>query len=249
MKNFILCLAVLFFLVSCSNDTEPATSPVDALHLPTTSDVTMNRLGDLYPVNSDNPYDYAGIIHNEILSAYYEGSNLPTDLAGVAERLKKTAELNDNFMNIKEPLARDTQLTKVDYILTHPNTCINDIIAETGMSTYGKSSLNAFIVTAIILEQPDIDYSVLYDFVCKFEGDIIANPMLTEGDKRVILITSSITRCSVYMKKKRPKKNTDPEWDMFIANRIGGAYGANFGSAEAIRTALTAGIAQNIQEN
>jgi hypothetical protein len=249
MKNLILCLAVLFFLVSCSNDDNHTSAPAEALQQASTSDLTMNRSGDIYPVNSDNPYDYAGIIHNEILSAYYEGSNLPTDIPGIAEHVKKTAETNINFMYIKEPLARDTQLPKIEYILSHPNTCVNDIIAQTGMSPYGKSSLNAFIVTAIILEQPDIEYSVLYDFVCKFEGDIIANPMLTESEKRTILITSSITRCSVYMKKKRPKKNTDPEWDMFIANRIGGTYGANYGSAEAIRTALTAGIAQNLDGN
>jgi hypothetical protein len=246
MKNLILCLTILFFLNSCTNEDDHAATSTDASQHAVSSDVTMNRLGDLFPVNSDNPYDYAGILHNEILSAYYEDSNLPTDVAAIADHVKKLAELNPGFVAIKEPFARDTQTAKVAYILAHPGTCIDDIIGDTGMSPYGKSSLNAFILTSVILEQPDVEYSVLYDFVCKFEGDIIADPLLTERDKRVILVTSSITRCSVYMKKKRPKKNTDPEWDLFIANRIGGSYGADFGSAEAIRTALTAGISQNL---
>jgi hypothetical protein len=245
MKNLILCLTILFFLNSCSNEDDRAATSADASQHASTTDM-MNRLGDLYPVNSDNPYDYTGVLHNEILSAYYEESNLPNDVAGIADRVKKVAELNPGFTNLKDSLARDTQIAKVEDILSHPNTCVSDIIADTGMSPNGKSSLNAFIVTAVILSQPDIEYSALYDFICKYESDIIADPLLTERDKRVILITASITRCSVHMKKKRPKKNTDPDWTVLIANMVGGSYGADYGSVEAIRTALTAGIAQNL---
>lgn len=245
MKTIYSCLLLSIFFSSCTLD--ESTPPVQ--NNPLKMDIgigrSTERIGDVLPANSDNPCDTAGKLHDEILMAYFAGENLPTNLWAIADRIKTVAYSLPDYVAITTPLTTDPDLNKVQHILSNPNTCVVDIVSGTGMSPSGKASLHSFITASLILMQDNIDYAVLHDFVCKYETGVLSDIALNEKDKKIILTTSSITRYSVYRQKKRPKKNTDPDWNLMIANIIGGTYGADSDMAEAITTALIAGIAQN----
>ena len=91
----------------------------------------------------------------------------------------------------------------------------------------------------------ELNGDVLSDFVIKYENAVIANPAFTTNDKKVMLITTSIARHSTYMARKKPKKNTDPDWIIFVGNIIAGTEGSEDGAAKAVTMALVTGIAQN----
>lgn len=245
MKKLCSCLIILTFFIACTNDTDLPKGEITPLGYtePDASALKVNKTVSEAPANMDNPYDIAGRLHNELFSEYYSGTVLPTTVIGICTRIKVVADANAEFVSLKTPLSKDAQIQKVQYILNHPNTCVTDIVNDTGMSFYGKSSVNAFAVTALILLQSQ--YKVFYDFVCEYEANVLEDPMLTANEKRLILTATSITRYSVYKARKKPKKNTDADWTIFIANITGGIYGAQYDMTEAVTTALSAGIIQN----
>lgn len=251
MKNIVsfrfitnILVAALFglSLTGCSTETNDApTMQTVSTPLPSIDD----KEGDVFPFNSNNPYDYAGTLHNDILSDYYSSVPVPANTDDIAGQLLSIANTKPGYTALKEPFIFYPHSLKVQHMLDHPDTSVADVIADTGISSEAKSSLNGFVVTALILAQKDIEYKALYDFVCQYETKIIADMLLSSHDKEVILTTTSITRHSVYMAKKRPKKNTDPDWTIFIANIAGGIYGADHGCTAGIMIPLVAGIAQN----
>jgi hypothetical protein len=247
MKNLYSysCLILFALLGSCTNDSEP---------------VIMHRISDVASAqqtasvrcvsadsaaNGDNPYDDVGKLHNAIVAAYYAGSNQPDSLAAIAIQVKAVSDAIPAFTSLSDPFAQNTDVAKVRYILAHPTTCAADIISSSTMSAAGKSNLGDFMTTVVTLMPDDVDYEEFYDFVRAYESSTIADPLLTSDDKRIILITASITRYTVYRAKKKPRKNTDGDWTILIANIVGGIYGADSDIAASITTAITSGIAQN----
>jgi len=89
------------------------------------------------------------------------------------------------------------------------------------------------------------DYEVIYNYIVAYETIVLKSTSFTESDKRVALITTSVARHSAYYRKKRPKKNKDPEWDLMVGNIIAATDGAATGIQESVMRALIVGIAQN----
>ncbi|WP_298152253.1 hypothetical protein [Flavobacterium sp.] len=247
MKNLCSCLLVLILLNSCSDDTGTnATDNQSAVTTqPEAASTIAHRLAGEMPANSDNAYDMAGKVYNEIFYSYYDGSSLPIGLTAIRDRVNLVSNLNPRFIACKGSLYRGVQLSKVQSILNNPLTCINDILIGTGMSIPARVSLSTFTTGILSLTAKTEDYATIYDSICNYEAAVLADPLLTAKDKKVILITTSIARHSIYCAKKKPKKNTDPDWTIFIGNIIGGTYGGDNDVAEAIETALVTGIAQN----
>jgi hypothetical protein len=149
------------------------------------------------------------------------------------------------FLALKESSYHDVQQNTVASIVEHPLTCQADIINGTGLSAIGKLTLNGYVTNVLLLAQKEIEFKPVYDYICEFETAVIGNATLTAKDKRVILLATSISRYSINKAKKRPKKNTDPDWTVFIGNIMGGTFGGDNDTAEALTTALVCGIAQN----
>lgn len=247
MKNLCSCLLVLILLNSCSDDTGiNATEDQSAVTAqPEAASTIAYRLAGEMPANSDNSYDIAGKVHNEIFYSYYDSSSLPTSLTAIRDRVNLFANANSGFIECKGSLYHGVQLSKVQSILNNPGSCINDVLTSTGMSILGKVSLSTFTTGILSLTAKTEEYKEIYDSICNYETAVLADPLLTARDKRVILITTSIARHSIYCAKKKPKKNTDPDWTIFIGNIMAGTYGGDSDVAEAIETALVTGIAQN----
>jgi hypothetical protein len=106
-------------------------------------------------------------------------------------------------------------------------------------------SLTAFITSFELCFHAGYESDDLYEKVIDYETTVLQNSGFTANDKRVILTTTSITRHSSYLARKKPKKNTDPDWTILIGNIVAAVDGAEDGAANAVVAALVAGIAQN----
>jgi hypothetical protein len=244
MKNIHSCtLLIAFFimmgtgLVSCSSDIETTNSEnVNAISL---------KRVTILPGNDANPHDEVGWLYNELFDTYYTNGNLGGTVSQIVNQVQSIADANANFNSIKGSSYHNVSTTKVQYLLEHPTTCVNDVISASSMSTGGKSSLANFINQFIPFLDAQSDCDIIYQKVVAYENEVLDNTALTETDKRIILTTTSVTRHLAYRANKKPKKNTDPDWTVLIGNIIASTEGAAYGSAEAATMALVTGIAQN----
>jgi len=245
MKKLCSCLLILTYLTSCSDDID--TNVIDSQNAisATATNGSANRIAGEMPANSDNPFENVGHVYDEMLTAYYASGALPTGIAAITANVKTVGDATAGYSALKGSSYRDVQQEWISYIISHPTTCIADIVNGTGLSASAKISLAAFISNVDVMSHKETDFLPIYNFICDYETAILANPLLTAKDKKIILTVTSISRYSLSKAKKRPKKNTDPDWTVFIGNLTAGTYGGDNDAAEAIATALVTGIAQN----
>lgn len=227
--------------VSCSPESENG-----SMQDPQSQNNHQHRAGSAAPYNDRNDFDLAGQIHNELLSIYYEHLPLPGTTAAIAERVEGIAGHNSAFMSLKPVTYSPVTGPGLDAMLD-PSYGVSQAIGASRLTPVAKESLLGFVSTLIGYVAQDERFEVIYEFAISYEASVSVNPLLNEHDKEVILTTASIARHSAHFRKKRPKKNTDPDWDWLTANIIGGTEGANYGTAEAITYALAGGIAENRQ--
>ena len=238
MKTIYSCLLILTFFTSCTDDS-------NTLQGVKTSAIANRATNEVLPLNNANPYDTAGQLHDELFETYYASGSLPNDIYGITNKVESIANSNSTFTTMKGANYQAVTPQNVAYILEHKNTCVADIISNSSMTAAAKLSLTDFINSLIVLFPSESSGDVLSDFVIKYENTIIANPLLTTNDKRIMLITTSIARHSTYMARKKPKKNTDPDWIIFVGNVIAATEGAEEGTTKAVTMALVTGICQN----
>lgn len=227
----------LFGLLSCNSDN-------DMTNTRQTSQMAF-RITDSMPGNNQNPYDEVGWLHNELLGIYYTGDTLANSVADITAKIETIAESNEDFKTLQGTSYHSISMERVRYILDHQNTCVSDIISGSSMTSPAKTSLISFVNSVISLSETETDTATFYDYIVNYESDILNNTLLSQTDKRILLITSSIARHTTYLYAKRPKKNTDPDWHVLVGNIIAATDGAEYGSAEAVVLALVTGIAQN----
>lgn len=238
MKTFYLCLFILTFFISCTSDSK-ITSQGHA------DKAISNRNATELPGNIENPYDEVGWVHNELFESYYASGSAPTTVAGIVAKVEALADANSNFRAIKTITYRSVSAERIQYILDHKATCVTDVISNSSLTADAKLSLTAFINSFLVTFQTESNCDVLYNYVATYEKGIVNNPTLTLRDKQIILITTSITRHTAYLAKKKPKKNTDPDWTVLIGHIVAAVDGAEYGLAESAIEGLVAGIAQN----
>lgn len=233
-----LLLSSSFAFFSCSSES----TEVQTANL--TSDTLAKRNNQL-PAHSANVYDHVGVLHNELLSSYYNTSQLPDNLRDIMNRLDSVAQEHEDFGNLAIHGYEAPDLVRVNYILTHQITCTTDVISKLDVSVDAKTSLSNFISAVLSFSTTEDDYGVIYAFIVEYELDVIRSVQFNTADKEVLLTLSSIARHSLYAKKKRPKKNMDPDWDVLISNIIASTEGVDSGAASAVMYGLAAGIAEN----
>lgn len=238
MKKIYSCLLILTFFTSCTDDSNTQ-QEVD----PNT--IANRAINELSPLNSDNPYDAVGQLHDTLFETYYASENLPSDINGIINRVETVANSNSAFTALKDTNYQPVSEQRVQYLLEHQDTCVADVISNSSMTAAAKLSLTDFINSLIVLFPTEFNGDVLSDFVIKYEDAVIANPVFTTNDKRVILITTSMARHSAYMARKKPKKNTDPDWTILVVNIVAAADGAENGMAKSVTEGLVGGITSN----
>ncbi len=233
MKFFNLCFSIALLLVSCS---EPHEVTIHEEQTPVLYKTTIS------PVNTGNPYDLAGQIHNELMDVYFLHDSLPTTVAGIAAKVESTA-LNLKFTSLGLPYEFDS-ISRVNFILSNLTTCTSDII-EASVDEDAAEDFSIFIDSLLLLCETEEDYEDIHDDIVAFEDGLQSNTTYTIADKKTLLIATSIIRHSTYARKKRPKKSTDPEWDLLVGNVAGAIDGADEGMQEAIMRSFIVGVAEN----
>lgn len=238
MKFYYLCLFFLPFFISCSNSTDTANKNSFHRFAETTVDMTA--------VNNGNPYDIAGQLHNQLLLSYCYGENIPMTLTGVINVTTSLANEMPTFMNLTQGKTYSFLASeRVAYIVSHIDSCPPEIINASLATDSAKIGFRDFISTLLSLCAKEDDYAIIYKYVRGYEDSVLNDKTLTEQDRRIILITTSIARHSAYTRKKKPKQNKDPEWLLMVGNIMAATEGATVSTEEAIMRGLITGIVEN----
>ena len=244
MKNIHSCTLIIAFFIMMTSGLISCSSDIETTNSENVNAISAKRVTTL-PGNDANPHDEVGWLYNELFDTYYTNGNLGDSVSQIATQVQTIADANTSFNLIKGSPYHNVSSTRVQYLLEHPTTCVSNVISASSMSTGGKSSLTNFINQFIPFLDAESDCDVIYQKLVAYENEVLLNTALTETDKRIIFTTTSVIRHSAYRARKKPKKNTDPDWDIFIGNIIASTEGAQYGSAEAATMALVTGIAQN----
>ena len=241
MKFFILCLVVFPFCMSCddASDISIISGTANANNY-----LFTNKIGDVSPANPLNPFDIAGQVHTELYAAYYEDDSLVVDLSDVLHRVLLVSNQNETFVSLSNT-SYLIDITTLSSLIAQIDCCSAEIIDNSLATDEAALSLQSFISTLVPFCEEEADYSIIHSFITSYENNVLESKNIPVLDKQVILITTSIIRYSTYERKKRPKKNTDPEWDLMIGNIIGSVDGASEGIETAVLKSLICGIVEN----
>lgn len=236
MKKLYSCLIILTFFASCANDENNSQE----------SNAAFGNRGsaDILPANSSNAYDNAGRIYDDLFGSYYDGTIRPTDIQSVISQVETIANTNASFNDIN---AGHEQLSpeRIEHLANRSNADIASIVGTSGLSATAKISFSNFLISAMTLYASETDAVKMYTAIVKYEETIINNELLTANDHRVILTTTSIMRYSSYRAKKKPKKNTDPYWNIWVTHVFGTEEGAEENLEKAVLQGLVTGIVSN----
>lgn len=214
--NTLICISFLVTLDSCSTDASNLSSATPN-SLGADKDIsTFNiRNGDAMPSNSENPYDKDWRIPTKLSQDYSaENSIAASDGSIVHSPIAINSLRGTNY---------DPKLSgKFSYSSSDNRTNLFEIIDTSNMTATGKFILSDFIRSVQSVSMKEHRYVVLYDFVVKFERDILSNPLLAETDKKIILTASSIVRYSTYAAREESVEAIDPDWTKLIAHIING---------------------------
>jgi hypothetical protein len=229
MKNFLISmLAVL--AVSCTNDY----AGEDSISNFKKKDATSKKNAGLNPENTANAYDIAGKIHNEILDVYLSGNFSDHTINAVSSKIDSISFLNRDLQNLPSHYSANFQ--QIQEMVDSPEMQLEQIIANSSMSTASKNCLSEFMSSALLWQNSH--YDAAYESIISFEAAAANNQQFTAEEKRIILTTSSITRYSLYYASKRK----DKDWETSVGNRVGAVQGALSNSATAVTRALLVGI-------
>lgn len=168
-----------------------------ALSLLAVTLLSINSWGQA-PANNNNPYDYVGKIHNQIVeefSSKHTGKGLSTE-----EIFAITYEIAKNNQEAK---SRGLKIEKADHMVLNNvirdfNNDLKNIVREINISDKGKTKaqtlINYFITIGTKPTKPT--YSEIHSYVVQFENEVINDTALSEKDKMVILCGTSTARYS-----------------------------------------------------
>jgi len=204
--------------------------------------IISNNLKTASPLlNSDNPFDTIGVIHNELFEVYVTSNNSNNTLQEIAIEIIEL--INDNSALEKTSILINSAFTnQVQQILNYPENNLDTIILESGLSVASETRLNNLI--ALVSESTTIDYSETCADIISYEKEIIANVSLTPQEKEIILLVSAIVKYSLYDNGDRP----DKDWDISVGNIVSIVYGAVLSPQDALLMGLTTKIFQNHQQ-
>lgn len=239
MKFFYLCILLCSLFISCSDHS-------DTLY----ENTTAQRIGpvsiDTIPINRDNPYDAVGQVHHELLTTYYNGEGLPLTLNGIVSTTQTIANDSSSFLNLTGGVPYIfNHSNRVAYIVSQPVGLLDEVISGSIAGSEARINLKSFINSLLDACEQEEDFGVLYEYIVSYENSILQNANLSSQDRQTILITSSIARHSVYARKKKPKKDKDPEWQYMVGNIVAALDGADDSMADAVMKGLITGIVEN----
>ncbi len=236
MKTITLSLSILAFMASCTAEENGVE------HQPAFRKLYSKTIQ--YPSNPSNPYDSTGAVYLDLLHLYYEKKTNAENLNTLLPAVESTAFDYPGFIPFYSDYTSPDLLT-ISSIINDPQRTMENLVANSGLSLKAQLSWYNFTDAVISYIEEDLDYSTLHQYITTHETEWGLDFTYTATDKQLLLVSSSIIRHSIFAKSKKPKKNTDPEWDLMIGNFTAAMEGAKYSKGTAIIYALVTGIAQN----
>jgi|GEM_PF-930796 len=246
MKPFYLCILSLFLLYSCDETTDLESKS----QTPSNSLLTHRTTGEaMYfdlPINQNNPYDYVGQLHYELYQDYY--GTQPDSLLSfeqVLYNVEVLANKNSNFNSIAGINYSFSNVMVLEQLLGCKTSCLDTVLAESSLSFIAQDETKDFFENFNVLFEKNLESEPVLEYIIQFENEIIRSSTLSVSDKSIILSATSIARYSTYESKRRPKKNTDPDWDSLITSLYGAFLGDENSVGDRIVASLVCGIKTN----
>jgi hypothetical protein len=237
MKNYLFILFYALLFASCeSTDTELTST--EASHI-------SKKTQDTTPLNPANTFDYVGQVHYDLSLSYYSSFLLPKTIDSIISKANLEASEHlyfDGFLSSDYNLVSQS---RIEAIVANSEDEFTSIVDDLQLSPQVKNDFSVFVATVLSKVDHDVEYEAIYNYVVLYESTLQNSNAISASEKEYLLSVTSIIRHSVYAKRKRPKKNTDPDWDWLTANITGAVEGAQYGKSHAILTALKAGIIEN----
>ena len=242
MKNFLKIAIILvlgFVIYSCSkeNDNFAPEDEGNDFGSPLAS------RGEGCDIDTANPFDYAGQIHNEVVQAYLDkypdGTRNITEMAAVTDALCLE---NDKFREHygTEIVPTDPQvIEKIVRDYENDYTFIREMISQKDVSELTKEKLKDLIDFIITESQQEREpnYEVFDSKLANFERDIMNSGDYSQEESEILLSSISIARHSAclwhgqyageLMKGKKPRRSFW-HWVTVIVGDIGGFLDGNY---------------------
>ena len=210
MKNFLLCITISFFAISCSSDEDLENIASGNKAVILTNEKTS------FPNNPSNPFDQTGVEFYNKLRLYVVDFGVPNSTQKVtnqmlflSKNLKKDGRINKSVIKITPEM--------IGLILADPQGKLIELIETSTLSLNVKNNLTDFV--SDLVDKQDDDYDEVYSFIVSYESDVIDDVFLEEDEKDTILKVSSISRYSLY----EEARNRDRDWETSVTNKKGRA--------------------------
>lgn len=239
MKKFIVYffLCLCFFVCGCGESEMNPMSPSNGV----------SKLSKLYTssVNLSNPYDVVGQAYYSLYDTYYSAKHDLSTVEAVVDTLTVMAVQDSVFVSLAPASYQFTAQTDVVAILSCDTICQDALLTTCFVSASTRNGFKAFLEDYVLLCEGSSDYSSIHNYVVAYENSILGDTLLSLPEKRLLMIATSIARHTAHAKKKKPKKNTDPEWTLLVTNLYGALDGGMRSDADAVIEALAVGILIN----
>ncbi|MDR0790479.1 MAG: hypothetical protein LBO06_06760 [Bacteroidales bacterium] len=152
----------------------------------------------LYPANENNPYDSVGVTHNAEVEKIIE------EIYGKELSVEEINEIVITYLVDDEVLPSDY----VDDFISFDNIANivdddSDYCQETIGNLETSDEVKEFLYTLFhdiseLAEENVEEYDTYYELICSLEEAIVSSIALSDSDKLILLITSSVARYSLF---------------------------------------------------
>lgn len=231
MKNLKSWLVILpLITIACSEEYTEQT--VDAAYKTMSTKKTV-----LDPANSANPYDTAGVLHNEILEILDGNVSNSQSIEEITILIDSLSAIHPELMALPNYPAVSSRASEITGILNASDPAA-DVLGASSLGTGARASFQSFINSLLL--SADSPYEDIHPIIVSYEASVMGSSSFSTADKRIILTASSVARYSVARKKRK-----DEDWDTSVTNIVAAVSGAEQNSALGFKMAATIGIYQN----
>lgn len=228
MKNLKVWLLILpMFITACSDQ---VTAEPDKIR-----DGGENSAED--PSNTANPYDYAGVLYNEIVKNMDQNGLTYTSIGQVASVTDSVAGIKLEQILLPNDPSLSTRLDDLQFLLNDPQP-VNKILAQSSLSQNAKAGFVSFLDSLVI--HGGEPYEDIHPIIVAYEASVAADTLYSPEEKRILLTTTSVARYSVSERKRK-----DKDWETAVTNIVGTLLGAEINISLGIKLAAAVRVCQN----
>ncbi len=233
MKILSVHFILFVILQSCSTDVE---NNENNDYISTA--LVMKMKGTDSPLNPDNPYDNYGQLYLRLEDAFLNRGNLPNTYQDLVEMLHSLVCTDTTDVLLSSTVSHYLNRMQLDTLQSQFPDYTDYIERASYHTVKEKYYMRELMKNLSYLYETEASYSAHYAVITTIESKVTTDVLMTSSERENLYVLTSILRHSIFAKKKRPKKNTDPEWDLLIVNFMGSAAGLRYSSFSAITGAL-----------